>query len=197
MANIFSFPIASIACGLLIGIFCIALFFVLIKGWWKDASFGCLSYLIGFVLGIILIYQSVLACGSIAIINTADCCEPVLTEIVNKYTNDADMEVTSEQSDEVLKEFSAGNAIMASFIDDSHFVNYTASELPHAIIAKLKSNMRWFIFRRILWSLGLTIVAAVAVIKTMSRQFAQHERTGRTRQRIARTDRTRIVRRRR
>lgn len=193
MANIFSFPTGSIAGGLLIGIFCIVLFFVLIKGWWKDANLGCLSYMIGFVLGIILIYQSILICGSIAIINAADYCEPALTEIVSKCTNNVDMMVTSEQSDEVLKEFTAKNAIMASLLGDTYFENCKASELPHTIIAKLKSNMRWFIFRRILWSVVLTVVAAMAVIKTMSRQFVQHDRT---RQRIARTDRIRISRRR-
>ena len=194
MTNVFGFSIGSIAWGLLIGIFCIALFFALIKGWWKDARFGCSSYIIGFVLGIILIYQSILACGSIAIIKAAGRCEPVLAEIVAKYTDNAQMVMTKEQSDNVLKDFLAENTIMAPFIDSNDLDECTASELPHAIVAKVKSNMRWFIFRRVLWSLVLTIVAAACVIKTMSRQFATNERS---RQRVARTERTRISRRRR
>ena len=61
MIEIFRYSIGSIAWGLVIGIVCIALFFVLIKGWWKDARFVFASYVIGLVLGIILIYQSILS----------------------------------------------------------------------------------------------------------------------------------------
>lgn len=84
MIEIFRYSIGSIAWGLVIGIVCIALFFVLIKGWWKDARFVFASYVIGLVLGIILIYQSILVCGSVAIIKVANYSEPTLVEW---YTN--------------------------------------------------------------------------------------------------------------
>ena len=58
MIEIFRYSIGSIAWGLVIGIVCIALLFVLIIGWWKNARFVFSSYVIGLVLGKILIYQS-------------------------------------------------------------------------------------------------------------------------------------------
>lgn len=46
MIEIFRYSIGSIAWGLVIGIVCIALFFVLIKGWWKNARFVLLPMLL-------------------------------------------------------------------------------------------------------------------------------------------------------
>ena len=56
MFEIFSYSVGAIAWGFFIGLFFITLFFVMIKGWWKNASFGFSSYIIGAILGVILIY---------------------------------------------------------------------------------------------------------------------------------------------
>ena len=197
MIEIFRYSIGSIAWGLVIGIVCIALFFVLIKGWWKNARFVFASYVIGLVLGIILIYQSILVCGSVAIIKVANYSEPTLVELVNQYSDNTERVMSPEESDKIIKDFALKNPLVAHYIDGGEFEGYTAKELPHAIVSKLKSYMGWFIFRRILWSLGLTILSAVLVIKTMSRQFVTHDRIDRSRQRATRTERTRINRRRR
>lgn len=197
MIEILRYSAGSAAWGFFIGLLCITLFFVMIKGWWKDARFGCSSYLIGIVLGFILIFQCILICGSVAIIKVANSNEPVLTEIVSQYSDNAEKVLTPEESDKIIKDFALKNPLVAHYIEGSDFEGCTAKELPHAIIAELKSYMGWYIFRRILWSLGLTILSAVLVIKTMSRQFVSHDRVGRTRERAPRSDRARVSRRRR
>ena len=58
MFEIFSYSVGAIAWGFFIGLFFITLFFVMIKGWWKNASFGFSSYIIGAILGVILIQVS-------------------------------------------------------------------------------------------------------------------------------------------
>lgn len=199
MMEILRYSAGSVAWGFVIGLICITLFFVMIKGWWKDARFGCSSYLIGMVLGIILIYQCILICGSVAIIKVSNYSEPALTEIVNQYSDNAEKVLTPEESDKIIKDFALRNPLVAHYIDGGEFEGYTARELPHAIIAELKSYMGWFIFRRVLWSLGLTILSAILVIKTISRQYqsCSHERRDRSRQAVSRSDRSRISTRRR
>ena len=199
MMEILRYSAGSVAWGFIIGLLCLTLFFVMIKGWWKDARFGCSSYLIGFVLGILLIYRCILICGSVAIIKVSNHSEPVLTEIVNQYSDNAEKVLTPEESDKIIKDFALRNPLVAHYIDGGEFEGYTARELPHAIIDELKNYMGWFIFRRVLWSLGLTILSAFLVIKTISRKYESrsHERTDRSRQSVSRSDRSRISTRRR
>lgn len=197
MVEIIKYSASSAVWGFFIGIFCILLFYVLIKGWWKNAHFGCVSYLIGAVLGIVLIYQSILICGSIAIIKAAGSCEPVLEEIVNQYSDNAEKVMTPEESDKIMKDLTVRNPLVAYYIDGADFEGYTARELPHAMVSQLKSYMGWFVFRRILWSLGLSVFAAVLVNKMMSKQFQPHSERERSRQRVTKSDRERVSRRRR
>lgn len=199
MVEILRYSAGSVAWGFFIGLLCITLFFAMIKGWWKDARFGCSSYLIGLVLGILLIYQCILICGSVAIIKVSSHSEPVLTEIVNQYSDQSEKVLTPEESDQIIKDFALKNPLVAHYINGGEFEGYTARDLPHAIIAELKSYMGWFIFRRVLWSLGFTILSAILVIKTISRQYSSrsHERINRSRESVSRSDRTRISTRRR
>ena len=167
------------------------------NGWCKDSLFVFASFFISLVLGIILIYQSILVCGSVAIIKVANYSEPTLVEMVNQYSDNTERVMSPEESDRIIKDFALKNPLVAHYIDGGEFEGYTAKELPHAIISELKSYMGWFIFRRILWSLGLTILSAVLVIKTMSRQFVTHDRIDRNRQPATRTEQTLVHSRRR
>ena len=97
MMEILRYSVGSVAWGFIIGLICITLFFVMIKGWWKNAQFGCSSYLIGLVLGIILIYQCILICGSVAIIKVSNYSEPTLTELVKQYSDNAEKVLTPEE----------------------------------------------------------------------------------------------------
>lgn len=194
MLEIFKYSAGCVLWGGLIGLFCITLFFVIIKGWWKDARFGSSSYIIGIILGFILIYQSIKICGAIVAIKGANLCEPVLTELATQYSDDAEKIMTPEESDRVFNNFVSVNPFIAHYINRSEFEGKTPRELPHAIVCEIKSNMGWFIFRRILWSLGLTVLSSVLVIKSMSRKYSSEERS---RTRFSRTTRARVSRRKR
>lgn len=194
MFEIFSYSVGAIAWGFFIGLFFITLFFVIIKGWWKNASFGFSSYIIGAILGVILIYQSVLTCGAIAIFKGASYCEPVLTELVNKYSENAEKIISPEMSEKVFKTLALYNPYVVRYIDSGNFNDCPARELPHAVVSEIKSNMGWFIFRRILWSLGLTILSAFIVIKTMPMPYKS---SGRSRDYLSRGNRPRAPRTRR
>lgn len=169
LIDILRYSFSSAIWGILIAIICMALFVFLIKGWYKDATFSPISYLIGEILFVFLSIQCVLIVGSLKIISTTDYYETEISHIVND-TYGATDEVTKEQSDDVLQVIIDRFPLLHYYIGGGEFSGFTAKELPHAMADELRSFMRWYIFRRILWCLGFVIVGAICVIRSMSKQ---------------------------
>lgn len=193
MTELIKYASTSLLWGFLIGAFCLCLFIIMIKGWWKDARFTFWSYLTSVALGIVLIYQCTLLCSAIIIINMADDCEPVITSCVPQYTSQTEQVLSKEETDKLISDFAKNNPLVANHIDTSELQNCTAKEIPSVIISQVKGDMGWFIFRRVLWSLGFTIIAAIFVIKSISRQQdRKRERISKDRERVKRNHRVRI-----
>lgn len=170
--DILSYSISSLIWGILISLACMALFVFLIKGWYKDATFSPASYLVGFVLFVLLCFQCILIVGSLKIINTSDEYEAQISAIVESIYTPSE-EVPQEQASSIIDEIIKESPILQYYIGGGEFSGYKANELPHAIVEELQSFMRWFIFRRILWCLGFVVVGAIIVIKSMKKSYLQ------------------------
>lgn len=168
--DILNYSFSSVIWGILIAIACMALFVFLIKGWYKDATFLPVSYIVGVVLFLFLSFQCILIVGSLKILDTTDVYEREITNIVNS-TYDAADEITIGQTDDIIQLFIDQFPLLQYYIGGGEFSGYTAKELPHAIADELRSFMHWYIFRRILWCLGFVIVGAICVIRSMSKQY--------------------------
>lgn len=146
-----------------------ALFVFLIKGWYKDATFSPISYVVGAILFLFLSFQCIMIVGSLKIIDTTDYYEAAIANIVDS-SYDASDEVTMGQADNIIQVIIDRFPLLHYYIGGGQFSGYTAKELPHAMADELRSFMRWYIFRRLLWCLGFVIVGAVCVIRSMSKQ---------------------------
>ena len=166
--DILRYSFSSLVWGVLIAVACMALFVFIIKGWYKDAYFSPISYLVGAALFLFLSFQCIMIVGSLKIIETTDYYEAEITEIVNSTYSFSD-EVTKVQADEIIQSVIERLPILHYYIAGGEFSGFTAKELPHAMAEELRSFMRWYIFRRILWCLGFVIVGAICVIKSMSK----------------------------
>ena len=180
--DILNYSFSSVIWGLLIAIACMALFVFLIKGWYKDATFSPVSYIVGAILFIFLSFQCVLIVGSLKIISMTDDYEQRITSIVESVYSPSDM-VSMPQASDVIDTIIDEFPILEYYIGGGEFSGFTAAQLPHAMADELRSFMRWYIFRRILWCLGFVIVGAICVIKSLSknyqgirRQRVQHDR---------------------
>jgi hypothetical protein len=192
--DILRYSFSSAIWGVLIAIICMALFVFLIKGWYKDATFSPISYIIGAILFVFLSIQCVLIVGSLKIISTTDYYETEISRIVdNAY--DATEEVTEGQADDIIQVIIDRFPILHYYISGGEFSGFTAKELPHAIAQELRSFMRWYIFRRILWCLGFVIIGAVCVIKSLSRNYNPLRRSERQQRQRVQTERRRVSRR--
>ncbi|MBR4919881.1 MAG: hypothetical protein IKZ62_00970 [Prevotella sp.] len=151
------------------------LFIFLIKGWYKDATFSPVSYIVGVVLFILLSFQCVLVVGSLKIINMSDDYENRISAIVDNYYSPSE-EVSTDQASDVINTIIDEYPILHYYVSGGHFSGYTAKELPHAIVQSLRSFMHWYVFRRILWCLAFVIIGAIFVIKTLSKSYSKQKR---------------------
>ena len=180
--DILRYSFSSMIWGILIAVACIALFVFLIKGWYKDATFSPISYVVGAILFLFLSFQCILIVGSLKIISMTDEYEQRITSIVESVYSPSDM-VSMPQASDVIDTIIDEFPILEYYIGGGEFSGFTAEQLPHAIADELRTFMRWYIFRRILWCLGFVIVGAICVIKSLSknyqgirRQRVQHDR---------------------
>ena len=176
--DILQYSISSVFWGILIAVACMALFVFLIKGWYKDATFSPISYVVGALLFLLLSFQCILIVGSLKIIDMSDVYEQQISAIVESVYSPSE-EVTQSQASDIIDAIIEEFPILHYYVSGGEFSGFSARDLPHAITQELRSFMRWYIFRRILWCLGFVIVGAVCVIKSMSRNYAR-QRTQRS-----------------
>ena len=167
--NIIQYSIGSLVWGVLIAVLCMALFVFIVKGWFKDAMFSIWSYIIGIILFILLAFQCTMIVGSLKIIDTTDTYEAYFTEIVDNIY-DGWEQVPTEQADVIIKKAIGEYPLLDYYIGGGDFSGFNAKQLPGAIAEELRSFMRAYITRRLLWCLGFVLVAGVLGIITLDRQ---------------------------
>ncbi len=165
---------SSVIWGILISVLCMVLFFLLIKGCYKDATLSPVSYVVGVVLFFLLCFQCILIVGSCKIISTTGEYEEDLTAIVDRFAPD-DM-LDQEQAAELIQRFIDAYPVLGYYVSASGEYEGSVRELPHRMVSELHSMMYWYIFRRLLWCLGFTIVAAIIVVKSLSRPYVSRHR---------------------
>lgn len=180
--NIIQYSIGSLVWGVLIAVLCMALFVFIIKGWWKDAMFSIWSYIIGFVLFVLLAFQCTMIVGSLKIIDTTDTYEAYFNEIVDNIYEGWE-EVPTEQADIIIKKAIAEYPLLEYYIGGGDFSGFNAKQLPGAIAEELRSFMRAYITRRLSWCLGFVLVAGVLGIKTLDKRYASPIRSSRNERR--------------
>ena len=165
--DLLQFSLSSLFWGILITAVCLILFFILIRGWYKNASFTLVSYMIGVMLFFLLTIQCTLVMGAIKIINISDFYASEIQNVIQNHFYD-NQEVTLQQSQQIIEGLVEAYPVLGHFFQSGEFIGYTAAELPEAMRTEMCYFLRWFIFRRLLWCLAFVIVGAIGVIWTMN-----------------------------
>jgi hypothetical protein len=192
--DILKYSFSSVIWGILIAVACMTLFVFLIKGWYKDATFSPISYVVGAILFMFLSFQCVLIVGSLKILDTTDYYEMEITRIVDSTYDSVD-EVSMGQADEIIQVIIDRFPLLQYYISGGEFSGFTAKELPHAMADELRSFMHWYIFRRILWCIGFVIVGAVCVIRSLSKSRILLRQSDRLQKQRVQTESRRVSRR--
>lgn len=177
--NIIQFSFSSLLWGILIALLCMALFVFIIKGWWKNALFTIWSYLIGFVLFLLLIFQCTMIVGSLKIVDTCDEYEAYFRQVVDS-AYEGWQEVSQRDADIIIKKSIAKFPLLEYYISGGEFFGHSAKNLPTVMADELRSFMWSYIIRRLLWCLGFVLVAGILGIKTLN-QYNKRQRLERPR----------------
>lgn len=173
--NIIQYSISSLLGGVLTAIVCLALFVFIIKGWWKDAMFSIWSYIIGVVLFLLLSFQCTMIVGSLKIIDTVDEYKAYFTEILDNAYEDWE-QVPDDVAKVVIDKAIEECPLLEHYIGGGEFTGFSAKELPTAMTEELRSFMKAYIVRRLLWCLGFVLVAGALGIMTLDKPYAQSAR---------------------
>lgn len=175
--NIIKYSISSLFGGVLTAIVCLALFVFIIKGWWKDAMFSVWSYIIGAILFLLLAFQCTMIIGSLKIIDTADEYKAYFTEILDNAYEGWE-QVPDDVAKVVIDKAIEECPLLEHYIGGGEFTGFSAKELPTAITEELRSFMKAYIVRRLLWCLGFTLIAGILGIMTLNRHYATSAQRG-------------------
>lgn len=186
--NILTYSVGSLIWGIFITAGLIGIFVFLIKGWYKDAFFKPITYVILGVLSLILIYNSTIICGAIAIKSDISTFEDLVSSVVSTFP-DMDMTVDQTMSNEVLQEAIYAHPILNYFVGDGDFSGWKLSEIPGVMADTLKGFLNKIILKNSLWALGFTLVAAIFAIKTIGRQDAPVRSSRPSQRRVVATSR--------
>lgn len=157
---------SSLIWGVLITVLCLILFFVLIKGWYRSATYTPLSYLIGAILFLFLGFQCTMIVGGLKISSLSQEYTIQLESLVNRFYASSD-EVSAKASTQLVDKLIRENPILQYYIGGGKFSGYTAEQLPQAVVNTLQTFIRWYIVRRLLWCLFFVGVGAFVVIRSM------------------------------
>lgn len=157
--------IGNLIWGVLLTVVGIALMFLIIKSWRKDAEFSPASYLVGIVLFFFLAFQSILMCGAITIKSGAD----EILSYINRMVEDIPEGIpfSTSNSQQILDNICDEYPIVGEYVDWADFEGHDSSDIADAMVEELNSFLNWYILRRIGWSVLFVVIGAVAVIKSM------------------------------
>lgn len=168
--ELLKFSFSSIVWGILITTICVGLFFFLIRGWYRNATFTPISYIIGFFLFLLLAFQCTMIVGAIKIINISPFYEMQIQQLVSTYLPPS-QEVTRQESEQVINWLVTEYPILQHYFDSGEFTGYTAQQLPAVMGAEIRSFLRFYIVRRSLWCLAFVIVGAILVIRSIAKKY--------------------------
>lgn len=168
--ELLKFSFSSIVWGILITTICVGLFFFLIRGWYRNATFTPISYIIGFFLFLLLAFQCTMIVGAIKIINISPFYETQIQQLVSTYFPPS-QEVTRQESEQVINWLVTEYPILQHYFDSGEFTGYTAQQLPAVMGAEIRSFLRFYIVRRLLWCLAFVIVGAILVIRSIAKKY--------------------------
>ena len=163
--NILTYSAGSIVIGILATAVCIALMFYIIKSWHKNRSFTALSYIIGCVAFIFILFHAILICGAVVIKSYGNDAESLINSYVTPLSSSTIF--TQEDTQELFLRLRNDLPIVGYYIASSDFSGHTPYDIASSMNQELQRHMNWNILRHFLWSIFFVFLGALGIIKSM------------------------------
>lgn len=172
ISAILKYSIGSLLYGGVITALFLFLFIFLIKGWYKDAVFKPVSFVILAILALIILWNSTIICGALSMKSDISSIQTLIENTIETFGLDRTLTVDSIQSNVVFQEVLQQHPILNYYVDNCNFSGWSVAELPSTMCTALKDYLNGIIIKCLLWSLGFVVVGAIAAIKTLDRRSA-------------------------
>lgn len=172
---ILRYSIGSLFYGGLITVVFLALFIFTIKGWYKDAVFRPISFIVLGVLTLIILWNSTIVCGALAMKSDILSIQTMVESTITDLDINDDYIVTASQSNEIFQEVVNQHPILGYYANYCDFSGWSIAELPSTMCNTLRKYLNGIIMKSLLWSAAFVAVASIIVIKTMKRASASYK----------------------
>ena len=169
ISAILKYSIGSLAYGGLITVIFLSLFILLIKGWYKDAVFKPISFIVLGVLALIVLCNGTIFCGAQAMKSDISSVKASIENIIETSGLDVNTGVDSLQSNKIFQEAANRHPALNYYASHCDFSGRQLAGLPSAICDTLNGYLNGIIVKCLLWTLVFAVAGAIAVIKTLDR----------------------------
>lgn len=167
----------SIFVGILIAVCFVGILLFLIRGFYPKYVFSAGSIVVSVILGLLLSFQLVPVCASIALKNKVDDFEMWLNEnVIHPEDYPVPEEISLEESHEIMEEAIENYPLLGTLIGSGEFVGFDTSNVTEAIGNALNEFLDSFILKMLLVALVETLVCAFIIIKVQDRKISARMR---------------------
>ena len=164
-ASVLKYSIGNIFIGIIVTIIGLVLMFLLIKGWYKNATMSVVAYVVAVILVFFLSFHSTLICGAFTIKSYSDKVERLINSTVASLPTNQILD--QDESQQILETISVGYPLVGYFLNYADFSGHTPQNIAKSMNDTMQTYMNWYILRRLGWVLLFVVVGAFIVIKTM------------------------------
>lgn len=117
-------------------------------------------YITGVILFILLTIQLSLMCGAIEVKGYVDATEVYVTQLVEGLSG----VLTANESQQILDKVTEENPLLGVYFNICNFAGTEIQDLPSRMAEVFRDNLNTYIWHRVFWSLGITVVGVVIAI---------------------------------
>lgn len=172
--------IACIAWGTIISVMLLIILHIIMKALYPSYSLSIPSTCVLFVLFIFLFAQSTMLAGAIYAKGYVDDIETLTISLIHE-TGHASKQLTStEQAKEMIQKIEKEYPALSSYLNkiDTATITGGGTAIAIALSRDLKSEINYYILRRVLWLAGMMIAGRILLACTRRKQYAAHSANG-------------------
>jgi len=158
--SLLSTAASSIFYGIVVTAVVMAVLYAVLRSLSRGVVQTPVFYITGVILAILLVVQASLMIGAMQAKEAIDDAEAYLAQLIDDKQTVIGTESGQQAIDAVKEQF----PIIGHYIDSADFSGLTISELPAAVHKTMTDSLSSFIWHRVWWILGSSVVACIVVI---------------------------------
>lgn len=168
--------IACIAWGTAISVMLLIVLHIVMKALYPSYSLSLPGTCVLFILFIFLFAQSVMLAGALYAKGYADDIETIAVNFIHESRHTSKPLTSTEQAKEMIRKIEKEYPFISSYLKKVNTAHITSggTAIAIALSRDLKSEINYYILRRVLWLAGMMLVGKILLAWTRRKQYAQH-----------------------